>query len=187
MPAALISRGEVLDHLTEAFRVHGFEGASIARLSEATGLGKASLYHYFHGGKQEMARAVVAHLGESFQRLVLAPLRTSGDPAQRLNAMILGVDQFYDRGEAACIVDLFGIGGAGEMFREPLAGAVQAFTDAVAGVVAETGLPADLARRRAEDAFVALQGALVVARATGDRTVFKRTLSEIPGRLLAAA
>ncbi len=55
MPAPLLPREEVLDRLAAAFRRDGYDGASIARLSAATGLGKASLYHYFPGGKQDMA------------------------------------------------------------------------------------------------------------------------------------
>ena len=47
MPAALISRDEVLKRLAVAFRQDGYDGASISRLSASTGLGKASLYHYF--------------------------------------------------------------------------------------------------------------------------------------------
>ena len=37
MPAALIPKEEVLARLLEVFREHGYEGASLAVLSEATG------------------------------------------------------------------------------------------------------------------------------------------------------
>ena len=40
--------------LAEVFRERGYEGASLAALSEASGLGKASLYHFFPKGKEEM-------------------------------------------------------------------------------------------------------------------------------------
>ena len=61
MPASLISKDEVLDRLTKTFRTSGYDGASLARLSESTGIGRSSLYHYFPGGKEEMAQAVLAH------------------------------------------------------------------------------------------------------------------------------
>ena len=59
MPAAQASRDEVVDRLLTAFRRKGYDGASLADLSAATGLGRSSLYHYFPGGKEEMARAVL--------------------------------------------------------------------------------------------------------------------------------
>ncbi|MEP1982729.1 MAG: helix-turn-helix domain-containing protein, partial [Maribacter dokdonensis] len=52
---------EILTGLTKVFRSRGYEGASLKELSEATGLKKASLYHRFPNGKQEMADAVLQH------------------------------------------------------------------------------------------------------------------------------
>ena len=47
----LTSRADARPALAEAFRQYGFEGASLSMLSEATGLGNGSLYHFFPGGK----------------------------------------------------------------------------------------------------------------------------------------
>ena len=55
MPAPLLSKEEVLARLMATFRSDGYDGASLAELSQRTGLGKSSLYHYFPGGKAEMA------------------------------------------------------------------------------------------------------------------------------------
>src|SRR5260370_8776623 len=59
MPAALASKDEIIDRLFTVFRDRGFEGASLADLSRATGLGKSSLYHHFPRGKEQMAEAVL--------------------------------------------------------------------------------------------------------------------------------
>ncbi|MCZ6868932.1 MAG: TetR family transcriptional regulator, partial [Gammaproteobacteria bacterium] len=44
MPQALLSREDLLDRLLGVFRDRGFDGATIAEIARATGLGKASLY-----------------------------------------------------------------------------------------------------------------------------------------------
>ena len=80
MPAALLPKEEVLDRLTAAFRRYCYDGASNARLAAATGLGTASLYHYFKGGRQHMAEAIMAHVDGRFGELVLAPLRSDPLP-----------------------------------------------------------------------------------------------------------
>jgi hypothetical protein len=43
------------------------EGASLSLISEATGLGKGCLYHFFPGGKEEMADAVLSEIDGWFE------------------------------------------------------------------------------------------------------------------------
>ena len=50
---------KLIERLTSVFRIYGYEGASLSRIAEATGLQRASLYHRFPGGKEEMAEAVL--------------------------------------------------------------------------------------------------------------------------------
>lgn len=184
MANPMISRQDILDRLLAGFREHGYDGASIARLSEATGLGKASLYHHFKGGKQDMAEAVLIQSGSRFSSLVIAPLRGAGEPRRRLRAMTAGLSEFYARGQGSCLLELFGIGPAGERFRPRLKGAIHRFQNALAAVLQEAGVDGPDAASRAENAIVAIQGALVVGRATGDRSVFRRVLKHLPDGLL---
>lgn len=48
-----LSDAELLERLTDAFSTHGYAGASLSVLQEATGLGKQSLYNAF-GDKSSM-------------------------------------------------------------------------------------------------------------------------------------
>jgi TetR/AcrR family transcriptional repressor of lmrAB and yxaGH operons len=59
MSRAVATRPDIIPALAEVFREHGYEGASLALLGDATGLGKGSLYHFFPNGKEEMAAAVL--------------------------------------------------------------------------------------------------------------------------------
>jgi AcrR family transcriptional regulator len=40
-------RAEILDGARRAFAEHGYEGATVARLEEATGLSRGAIFHYF--------------------------------------------------------------------------------------------------------------------------------------------
>ena len=62
-----MDRSEAVQKLVMVFRQHGYEGATLSKISEATGLGRASLYHHFPGGKQEMARAVLESVAAWFE------------------------------------------------------------------------------------------------------------------------
>src|SRR5687767_6837809 len=60
MTKPVVDRADLLPLLAEVFRSHGYEGATLALISQATGLGKGSLYHFFPGGKAQMAADVLA-------------------------------------------------------------------------------------------------------------------------------
>ena len=158
MPAPVISKQEVIERLTRTFRESGYQGASLARLSEATGLGKASLYHYFPGGKEQMAETVLEHVGAWFKDHVMIPLAGPGTPAERLNRMILELNDFYQKGRCSCLLDLLAIGDAGAMFDKPIRASVLAWENAIAEVLVESGLDEAKSKTRAEDALIAIQG-----------------------------
>lgn len=185
MPAPIVSREEVIQRLTRAFRESGYQSASLARLSEATGLGKASLYHYFPGGKEQMAETVLEHVSEWFKQHVLDPLNGPGTPTERLNGMILELNDFYKKGRCGCLLDLLAIGEAGELFKQPIKTSIQAWESAIATVLVDAGQDKSQAENRAEDALIAIEGALVIARAKGSTEPFTRTLSALPSRLLS--
>ncbi|WP_376781775.1 TetR/AcrR family transcriptional regulator [Rhizobium rhizoryzae] len=63
-------------------------GASLAVISNATGLGKGSLYHLFPNGKEEMVRVVLAEIEQWFQEAVYSPLRDGTDANTAIAAML---------------------------------------------------------------------------------------------------
>jgi TetR/AcrR family transcriptional repressor of lmrAB and yxaGH operons len=177
-------KSEIIDRLMVVFRDHGFEGASLARLSAATGLGRSSLYHYFPDGKDDMAAVVLKAAGERFAEEVLVPLRAPQPPRRRIEGASAGLLRFYDDGRNSCLTNLFSVGVAGNSFRAPLTRGLEAMEAAFAEVAIAGDIDAEEARLRAEDALVAIQGSLVLSRATGDGKVFRRIVAELPDRLL---
>jgi TetR/AcrR family transcriptional regulator, lmrAB and yxaGH operons repressor len=185
MPAPLIPKEEVLDRLTRVFREVGYEAATLSRLSLATGLVKASLYHYFPGGKEDMAGAVLARANTWLEKRVLEPLAGPGLPAERLNAMARELDVYYAGGREGCLLGLLSQGDARDLFQSHVRSALERWVTAIAAVLEEAGLPADIAVQRGQDAVIQVQGALVVSRGLNSTEPFSRTVLELPTRLLA--
>lgn len=183
MPAPVSSREEVLGRLLATFRRDGFDGASLAELSQRTGLGKSSLYHHFPGGKSEMATEVLAHLqsllGEAF-----APALGARSAEQKLSRLLAVVDDFYAGGKSACLLERLSASVDRAQFKKPLARAFEAMMSAFAEVGRAAGLSEAVARARAESAVVRIEGALVLVAATGDAGVFARALGEIKAGFL---
>ena len=94
MPITKVNEDELLDRLTCVFRTHGFEGASLSLISKATGLQRASLYHRFPGGKEEMANAVLERAWTWLNKKALFPLTGSGTPQERSKRWLKGFMHF---------------------------------------------------------------------------------------------
>src|SRR5262245_33131468 len=185
MPAPLMTRAEILSRLMDLFREMGFDGASISDISEVTGLGKSSLYHHFPNGKQEIALEVLRHLEDQLEAALYEPLRSSDPPADKLNRMLDTVSAFYDGGRKACLLERLGASVDARTFRRPLGRAFDRWLDAVESLGVEAGLPQAVARQRAEDLVVRVEGALVVTTGTGDTTVFARTIRDLRQSVLS--
>jgi TetR/AcrR family transcriptional regulator, lmrAB and yxaGH operons repressor len=187
MPPALLSREQVVERLMRAIRRFGYDGASLAELSKATGLGKSSLYHYFPAGKDDMVRAVLDHLEDQLRETLFVPLRAPGPVRERLAQMVETLDEFYRGGREACVLGNLVLGTSRTRFRRQLASIFEQWIDAIAAALVDGGVSAPLARARAEDAVLRIEGALILAGAMNDVAYFGRSLQQMPGDLLAPA
>jgi AcrR family transcriptional regulator len=183
MPPALATKDEVLDRLMESFRRHGYDGASLATLSDRTGLGKSSLYHHFPGGKEQMALDVLAHLDATL-RAAFRPVEDEPDPGKKLGFVLDVIDAFYEGGRKACLLERLTASVDRARFGSSLKASFTTMISLLASIGRAAGLSAATARRRAEGAMVRIEGALVVAAGMNDVSVFRRTLDELRATLL---
>jgi len=179
-----MAKEDLIPDLLELFRQQGYDGVSIAHISQATGLGKSSLYHHFPEGKEQMAIEVLHFIQSAVKLNFLEPLKAAGEPRQKLTEMARVVEVFYDCGRKGCLVDGLTLGDANALFHNQIANIVEAWIQAMADVACEAGVPKKLARERAENALVAIQGGLIVARALGNYQLFKRIARAIPELVL---
>ena len=179
-----ITELELLNRLTQVFRTHGYEGASLSKISEATGLQRASLYHRFPGGKAAMAEAVLSRAADWLGTHALAPLAESGPPEERLRRMAEKLSEFYEGGKQSCLLDALSFGVEEGGIRDHQRVAMETWVGAIATMLRDSGIPPQAAQERAEDAVIRIQGGLVMARAASDPKPFRRTLENLPRELL---
>jgi AcrR family transcriptional regulator len=184
MPVPLLPRDELVARIYDVFKKHGYEGASLSDISQATGLGKGSLYHHFPGGKDDMATAVLERVQRWLDDVALTPLRGAGTPASRLRAMLKNFDELYAGGREACVLGTLTVGESRTKFADALRAAFATWIDALRDLAVEAGVPRQEAQRRAEDAVVRIEGSLVLAAGLGDPAPFRRATKSIERDLL---
>ncbi|PZU98936.1 MAG: TetR/AcrR family transcriptional regulator [Pseudanabaena sp.] len=175
-----MSKDDVVAKLSDVFRQYGYEGASLSKISVATGLSRASLYHYFPKGKEEMAATVLDHLYASLEINLLKPLQVKGNPLDKVRAMGKTLDLFYNGGCSSCFLDLLSIGESQPLFQSPIQQTLSAWIAALADVLVEAGQDVVVARCNAEDAIAQIEGTLVLSRCLGNNEPFKRAINNLP-------
>lgn len=176
---ASMPRSELVAKLASVFRSHGYDGASMAILSAASGLSKASLYHHFPGGKQDMAEAVLAEEGRRLQAQVLAPFVKDGDARTSLLSSLEGVAAFYEGASPECLMNSIMLGEGGQLFGGNISAAVGAWIESYARAHEAVGDDASEARGWADYAVERIQGALILCRVQQSRAPLETSLEEL--------
>ncbi|MGH1541290.1 MAG: TetR/AcrR family transcriptional regulator [Arenicella sp.] len=181
----LVSDNDLTQKLTQVFRESGFDGTSLAALAEASGLKKASLYHRFPGGKEQMASEVLSATGHSLSERMSLILQGDDTPHQRVDMVAQMLNEFYSEGNQACLLNVLSSSHVSQ-------GAIEAeikliFQTLIAGIqqlIEDAGFEAELAHMRAQRAVMLLQGSLVLSRGMGSTRPFKDFLKTLPDELL---
>ncbi len=185
MAHRIVSDEVFYDKALDLFRTYGFDGVSLQKLAEATGLEKASLYYRFPGGKDEIALAVAQGVVTWFQANVFGPLIGDAPPKKRVAIVAENLRTFYSGGKKSCITDVLSLPGGSDALRAGLRGAMQAWIKSFADIARESGFSSAAAKARAEEAILRIEGSLVIARVLGDTTTFERTMKLLPDLLTA--
>jgi len=105
MRPAKVTDEQLYEDLAGVFRRKGYDGTSYSDIMAATGLVKASLYHRFPGGKEQMVNAVLNRVDKEFVDYVLAPAFAEGNVQERAEQAAERLAEFYAGGKRWCLLD----------------------------------------------------------------------------------
>lgn len=182
MARKIAVRGDAIPALAEIFRERGFAGASLSEITRITGLGKGSLYHFFPGGKEEMAKAVLDDIAGWFEMNVFMPLCESEDPAAGIDCMFKAVVCFFHSGRRICLVGTFALDDTRDRFTSEVQSYFSTWIRVLAAALKRSGFDAKPARATAEGVVAGIQGALILARAGNDPAMFTRAMKRLHKR-----
>lgn len=177
------TRDRIITATNELFRRHGYNGTTLKQVSTAADAPIGSIYHFFPGGKDELAEAVIQTSGAIYQQL----FEMIADGADGLAA---ATTDFFEGAadvlEESGYIDICPIGtvarevaSTNEMLREATHRVFAGWIDAAASRLTAAGIPHDEAEELATTIVAALEGGFMLARAARNPAPLRATGRQI--------
>ena len=103
-----IDKDTLHNQLAAVFIERGYDGATLAHLSRATGLSKASLYHHFPDGKPEMAMVLARLAIAALQKSAYRHLDGGASDETALSKFVDGFARYVEASGGHCLLAVLG-------------------------------------------------------------------------------
>ena len=167
------TRERIVDAAAELLRERGYAGTGLKAISTKAPAPLGSLYHFFPGGKEELAAAALHYAAVGYARQVDGVLNEAGDDV--VAAVRLGFDRaaelLVETGYAdACPIATVAleVASTNESLREVTGSIFEGWLKGLETRFAAAGLDADAARALATLFLAALEGGFLLSRSTRD-------------------
>ncbi|WP_308376098.1 TetR/AcrR family transcriptional regulator [Streptomyces sp. ISL-99] len=178
------TRERIVRSASRLMQRQGYDGTGIKQIAQEAEATLGSVYHFFPGGKQELAVAAIAHANGEFVADLKAVLDGEADPARAVTAFSKHLAEELRASDwtAGCPITTTALGAAGRLPDVQVA-ASEAFArqrELVSAKLSDCGFGAQEARELAHMVINTLEGAEIAAQvARSDDPL------EIAGRHLA--
>ena len=162
------TRDRIIVATNELFRRHGYNGTSLTQISEASAATIGSIYHFFPGGKEALAVAVVETTGAVYRELfesIAAEAENAGTAYVDFfagAAVVLEESDFIDPCPIGTIARE--VANTSEPIREAAKGAFDSWIEAAHTHLTTAGIPTDVAAELAIVFVSTVEGMFVLCR-----------------------
>ena len=170
-----LTRDRIIVATNELFRRQGYHGTSLSQISDASGATTGSIYHFFPGGKEALAVAVIEATGEVYRELFESIVAEAADPATAFidfcsgAAAVLEETDFIDPCPIGTIARE--VASCNEPLREAAQRAFESWIAAARAHLEAAGVRADVAAELAALFVSSVEGMFVLSRTRRDTAV----------------
>jgi TetR/AcrR family transcriptional repressor of lmrAB and yxaGH operons len=175
----LSAREKIIPAIARVFRRFGYEASSLSLLSRETGLVRSSLYHFFPGGKEQMAEVVLDLAGRQVREDFLQALTAADAPERQVDKFIVKLAEYYDGGEIGCLLSSLTLYDCPPAIAARVADLTEQWIADIAAYLVGRGDAPEQAQRKAEQAIRIIEGGLVLALATRQPKRFETSLQDL--------
>lgn len=152
------------------FRRQGYAATGLQQLLDVSGAPKGSLYHYFPGGKEEIAVAAVERAGAQVLEMIEGLAGAHRSPAAFVRAYVRRYADWMQasgyRSGCPIATTLLELSPESRAVTRAGRAAISSWVEAIARVLSREGVGTRRARQESEALVAALEGALLLARVT---------------------
>jgi TetR/AcrR family transcriptional regulator, lmrAB and yxaGH operons repressor len=166
------SREKIVRAAARLFRRFGYSATGTNDIVAASGAPKGSLYHYFPGGKEQIAIEAIAYAGGLASKTLTQLCEQTADPAEairqygKLLAGWMAQSDYRDGCPIATI--LLELAPATPNVTQAGRAVLDSWVGIIAVALQRSGVARRAAHRLASAAISGLEGSLLLARVTGD-------------------
>jgi AcrR family transcriptional regulator len=180
------TRDRIVAAAAQLYGRHGYTGIGLKQVAAESGAPIGSLYHFFPGGKDQLAAEALRLSGHGYQILVEGIFESAPDLISGIQAAFAGAAEVLEAsGYAdACWIETVAleVASTNEPLRLVTAEIFERWIDAAARLVEAGGVPAAEARQLGIAIITGLEGAFVLSRSLRSREPLLAT-----GEMLVAA
>lgn len=174
----------------ELFRRNGYTGTGVKQIVAAANAPFGSLYHFFPGGKTQLAEEVIRWSGGMYLHLIDAIFDPAPDVVTAIRNAYLGAAETLretDYADACPIATVaLEVASTSETLRQATADVFESWIAGAAERFAAAGVAAPVARELAIAVIGALEGAFVLCRAMRNTTALEVAASTMADTVAAA-
>ncbi|GGZ12780.1 putative transcriptional regulator, TetR family protein [Streptomyces inusitatus] len=168
------TRCRIIEATAALLQRQGYESTSVKAIAGAANASPSSVYHFFPGGKQELAIEAMRHGAAEFGELIAEGLASSPDPAEATAACALLLADTLRESDwtDGCPVAVTALETVGRVpgLQEAATEALTRWRSLVAAKLQESGIEPAAARSLAGTVISMLEGAELLSRVSGDDT-----------------
>jgi AcrR family transcriptional regulator len=180
------TRQRIVETSAELFRTQGYNATGVKQIVTAAQAPFGSVYHFFPGGKEQLAAEAIIVSGAIYEQLIPAVFDPAPDPVTGVRNFFAGAAEHLretDYADACPIATVaLEVSSVSEPMREACAEVFESWIQAGMRRFEREGVGAETARRMTIAMLSALEGAFVLARAQRSTKPL-----EVAGELIAAA
>jgi len=175
-----VSDQQLTECLLEVLRAKGYDGSSLNDLALAGGLKKASLYHRFPGGKENLVQSVLDHYNSWLEKNIFEiMLSEKKKPKKRLNSALKNILALYHDGAVNCLHRALSMETGMGLYGQQIAQNYKQWLKAFEKLGRDLGFKKKKAKRLALDGLLKVQGSLVIAKVFNEPKTFQNVVEEI--------
>ncbi len=171
------TRDRLLATTAELFQRQGFNGTSMKQITEGAEATTGSLYHFFPGGKDELAAEVIRTAGAGYLELFQLVTAVAKTSAEAISMLFDGAAATLEQSDYVDACPIFTVAlevaSADDTLRMACEGVFGAWTTTATAIFRRDGMAPKAAEALAATVIAALGGAFILARTARDADLMR--------------